>query len=183
MGGRESGVGEVGGRSAQDLQRGGSSGSRAGISFRAGARAATMSGPTAKNTASGDTQAAAEALTLLDALARLPAAAAHWSALRTAWLRLAHPQMRDAVSEATTELLAFPTHAACGSARFGIGPKRKRAATSLIEFYVDYIASSRLPISARLLDTRRPRRAPPRRSRTSAAQLTLTPPRAPPPSA
>jgi hypothetical protein len=51
-----------------------------------------MSGPTAKNTASGDTQAAAEALTLLDALARLPAAAALVRALERAEDRLAAPR-------------------------------------------------------------------------------------------
>jgi len=53
----------------------------------------------------------AEALTLLDALARAPAAAALVVAAleqddRKA-LRLAHPQLRDAVGEATTKLTIY----------------------------------------------------------------------------
>ncbi len=53
-------------------------GSRAGraIPFRARPRSATISAPKGKRTATGDAKEAAEALTLLDALARAPAAAA-----------------------------------------------------------------------------------------------------------
>ena len=68
-----------------------------------------MSAPTTENAASGNAQQGAEALTLLDALARAPAAAALVvRALERAGdrkaLRLAHPQLRDAVGEATTRL-------------------------------------------------------------------------------
>jgi hypothetical protein len=53
-------------------------------------------------------EAAAEAPTLLDALARAPAAAALVAAALGAEdrraLRLAHPQLRDAVDESTTRL-------------------------------------------------------------------------------
>ena len=62
-----------------------------------------------KSTAPGDAQEAAEAPTVLDTLARAPAAAALvFAALdqlddRRA-LRLAHSQLRDAVGEATTKL-------------------------------------------------------------------------------
>jgi hypothetical protein len=71
---------------------------------------------TAKRTALGDAQEAAEAPSLLDTLARAPAAAAlAVAALERAedrkTLRLAHPQLRDAVGEATTKLQAV-IHAA-----------------------------------------------------------------------
>jgi hypothetical protein len=68
-----------------------------------------MSAPTAKSTASGDAQEAAEAITILDALARALAAAALVVAAldrledRRA-LRLVCTQLRDAVGEATTKL-------------------------------------------------------------------------------
>ena len=68
-----------------------------------------MSAPTSTSTAPGDAQEAAEAPSLLDTLARAPAAAGLVvGALdeeddRKA-LRLAHPQLRDAVGEATTTL-------------------------------------------------------------------------------
>ena len=68
-----------------------------------------MSAPTSKSAALGGAQQAAASLTLLDALARAPAAAALIvAALERAEdrkaLRLAHPQLRDAVGEATTRL-------------------------------------------------------------------------------
>ncbi len=75
-------------------------------------RSATMSAPRAENAAPGDAPGdaqAAEGPTLLDALARAPAATALVVAAldeledRRA-LRLAHPQLRDAVGEATTKL-------------------------------------------------------------------------------
>ena len=70
-----------------------------------------MSAPTGSSPAPTDAQEAAEAATLLDALARAPAAAALVVAAldrlddRRA-LRLAHPQLRDAVGEAMTKLEA-----------------------------------------------------------------------------
>ena len=77
-----------------------------------------MSAPASTSTAIDDAQEAAEALTLLDALARAPAAAAlvvaalqggckDWAGFRenrdVKALRLVHTQLRDAVGEATTE--------------------------------------------------------------------------------
>ena len=75
-----------------------------------------MNAPSTERTAPGDAQEAAEAPTLLDALARAPAAAALVvAALERAEdrkaLRLAHPQLRDAVGEATTKLKASATAA------------------------------------------------------------------------
>jgi hypothetical protein len=68
-----------------------------------------MSAPTAESPAPVDAQEAAEAPALLETLARTPAAAALVvAALEEAddrkALRLAHPQLRDAVGEATTKL-------------------------------------------------------------------------------
>jgi hypothetical protein len=71
-----------------------------------------MSAPTAKSPAPGDAQEAAEALALLEALARAPAAAALVAAAledqsdRGA-LRVGHYQLRDAVGEAATKLQAL----------------------------------------------------------------------------
>ena len=71
-----------------------------------------MSAPIGTSTAPGDAQEAAEALTVLDALARAPAAAALVvAALERAEdrkaLRLAHAELRDAVGEATTKLTVY----------------------------------------------------------------------------
>ena len=67
-----------------------------------------MSAPTGASNAPAAAHTAAEALSLLDALARAPAAAALViAALERAdrkALRLAHPQLRNAVGEATTKL-------------------------------------------------------------------------------
>jgi hypothetical protein len=70
-----------------------------------------MSAPTSPSAAPRDAPETAEAPTLLDALARAPAAAALVvAALERAEdrkaLRLAHPQLRDAVGEAATKLKA-----------------------------------------------------------------------------
>ena len=71
-------------------------------------RFATTSAPTAMSTASGDAHEGAEAPTLLDTLARVPAvvalvmAALDYEGRRA--LRLVHPQLRDAVGEAATKL-------------------------------------------------------------------------------
>ena len=78
-----------------------------------------MSAPKTEITAPGDAQEAAEALTLLEALARAPAAAALVVAALKGWpgedlkaLRLAHPQLRDAVGEATIKLRVIVRHGA-----------------------------------------------------------------------
>jgi hypothetical protein len=77
-----------------------------------------MSAVATESTAFGGAPAAAKALALLDALARAPAAAAAAAALVVTALeraedlralRLVHPQLRDAVGEATTELDTRPS--------------------------------------------------------------------------
>jgi hypothetical protein len=80
-----------------------------------------MNAPTGKKTAPADAQDAAEAPTLLDALARAPAAAALVAALDRpddrAALRLVHSKLRDAVGEATTKLEVDPDAARPSTAR------------------------------------------------------------------